>query len=162
MLKNTYKKLFLKYQNNARFPSLCLASENVFLSYFYSKNGHNWVEKYRIRINLKLVLKTTWKKLFLKYQDNARFPSLCLVSENSFLSYFYSKISHNSCNSERNYLIKKRFTLVLKRTYKKVFLNTRTMRGFRQCLWPLRIHIWTTFTQKTAITHQKMTTLEKN
>ncbi len=31
----------------------------------------------------KLVLKTTHKKLFLKYQDNARFPSLCLVSENA-------------------------------------------------------------------------------
>ncbi len=40
----TYKKVFLKYQDNARFPSLCLASENAFLSYFYSKNSHNPVE----------------------------------------------------------------------------------------------------------------------
>ena len=30
-----------------------------------------------------LVLKTTYKKVFLKYQVNARFPSLCLVSENA-------------------------------------------------------------------------------
>ncbi len=29
VLKTTYKKLFLKYQNNARFPSLCLASDNA-------------------------------------------------------------------------------------------------------------------------------------
>ncbi len=40
-----------------------------------------------------LVLKTTYKKLFLKYWDNARFPSLCLASENVFLSYFTQKMS---------------------------------------------------------------------
>ncbi len=28
-------------------------------------------------------MKTTYKKLVLKYQVNARFPSLCLVSENA-------------------------------------------------------------------------------
>ncbi len=30
-----------------------------------------------------LVLKTTFKKVFIKYQVNARIPSLCLVSENA-------------------------------------------------------------------------------
>ena len=30
-----------------------------------------------------LVLETTYKKVFLKYQINARFPSLCLASENA-------------------------------------------------------------------------------
>ncbi len=64
-----------------------------FLSYFYSKNGHNSVENDRTRKKFKLVLKTTYKNLSLKYQDSARFPSLCLASENAFLSYFYSKIA---------------------------------------------------------------------
>ncbi len=94
VLKTTYKKLFLKYQDNARFLSLCLASPNAFLSYFYSKIGHNSVENYRIGKKFTLVLKTTYTKLVLKYQDNARFPSLCLASENAFLSYFYSKKAH--------------------------------------------------------------------
>ncbi len=120
VLKTTYQKLVLKYQGNARFPSLCLASENAFLSYFYSKNAHNSVENYCIGKKFKLVLKTTYKKLFLKYQDNARFPSLCLASENALLSYFYSKNNHDSVENVRT---GKKFTLVLKTTYKKVFLN---------------------------------------
>ena len=37
-LKATYKKAFLKYQPNARFLLLCLASGNAFWSKFYSKN----------------------------------------------------------------------------------------------------------------------------
>ncbi len=41
VLKSTSKEIFLKYQDNARLLSLCLASDNVFFSYFYSKNGHN-------------------------------------------------------------------------------------------------------------------------
>ena len=84
VLKTTNKKLSLKYQDNARFPALCLAFENAFLSYFYSNNSHNSVENYCIRKKFQLVLKTTYKKLSLKYQDNARFPSLCLASENTF------------------------------------------------------------------------------
>ena len=73
----------------------CFASENVCL---YSKNGHNSEGNYLIRnINtLSLVLKTSYKKLVLKYQDNTRFPSLCMTSENVFLSYFYSGNGHNS------------------------------------------------------------------
>ena len=71
------------------------------------------MENYHIGINFKLVLKTTCQKLLLKHfvqgQDNARLPSLCLASENVFLSYFYSKNGHNS---EGNYLIRKKFTLV--------------------------------------------------
>ncbi len=39
---------------------------------------------YLIRKKITLVLKITYKKLVLKYQDNARFPSLCLTSENAF------------------------------------------------------------------------------
>ncbi len=120
VLKTTYKKLALKYQDNARFPSLCLASENAFLSYFYSKNGHNSVENYCIRKKFKLVLTTTYKKLFLKYQVNAWFPSLCLASENTFLSYFYSINGHNSVE---NYCFGKKFKLVLKTTYKKFVLK---------------------------------------
>ena len=34
------------------------------------------------------VLRTTDKKLVLKYQGNVRFPSFRLASENAFLSYF--------------------------------------------------------------------------
>ncbi len=96
VLKITYKKLSLKYRDNARFPSWCLASENAFLSYLYSKNGHKSVENYCVGKKFKLVLKTTDKKFVLKYQDNARFPLLCLASENAFFSYFYSKNGHNS------------------------------------------------------------------
>ncbi len=70
--------------------------KNAFLSYFYSENGHNSVENYCIGKNFKPVLKTTYKKLIIKYQDNTRFPSLCLASKNAFLSYFYSKNGHNS------------------------------------------------------------------
>ncbi len=79
-----YKKLVLKYWDNARFPSLCLASENAFSSYFYSKNGHNSQANYdRTGKKFTLVLMTTYKKVFLKYQVNTRFPSLCLASENA-------------------------------------------------------------------------------
>ncbi len=35
------------------FPSLCLASENAFFSYFYSKHGHNLVENYKITASKK-------------------------------------------------------------------------------------------------------------
>ncbi len=66
-------------------------SENAFLTYFYSKNAHNSVENYYIGKKFTLVLKTTYKKLVLKYQGNARFPSLCLASENAFLTYFLLK-----------------------------------------------------------------------
>ncbi len=98
LLKTTCKKLFVKYQCNARFPSLCLAPENTFFRYFYSKNAHNSVENHRIWIKFKLAPKTTCYKLFLKCEDNARFPSLSLASENAFLSYFYSKNGHNNNN----------------------------------------------------------------
>ncbi len=71
VLKTTYKKLYLKYQDHARFPSLCLASKNAFLNYLLLKNGHNSVENHRIRLQFKLVLKIICKKLYLKCQDNA-------------------------------------------------------------------------------------------
>ncbi len=74
VLKTTYKKLAIKYQGNARFTSLCLTSDNVFLRYFYSKNCHKRVENYCIE-KKKNVLKTTYEKPVLKYQGNARFPS---------------------------------------------------------------------------------------
>ncbi len=127
VLKTTYKKLVLKYQGNARFRSLCLASENAFLSYFYSKNGHNSVENYCIGKKFKLVLKTTYKKLVLKYQGNARFRSLCLASENAFLIYFYSKKGHNSVENDH---IEKKFKLVLKTIHKKLFLKYQDNQRF--------------------------------
>ena len=59
---------------NARFPSLCLASDDAFWSYFYSKNGHNSVESDRTGNNITHVLKTIYKKVLLKFQVNAGFP----------------------------------------------------------------------------------------
>ena len=110
VLKNTCKKLFLKCQDNARFPSLCLASENVFLK-FYSKNSHNSVENDHIRKKFKLILKTTYKKLFLKYLVNAKFPLLSLASENALLCYIFTpkKNGHNSVENDRT---GKKITLV--------------------------------------------------
>ncbi len=64
---------------------MCLASENAFLRYFYSKNGHNSVENDRTGKKFTPVLKTTYKKLCLKYQVNTKFPSLCLASENAIV-----------------------------------------------------------------------------
>ena len=100
---------------------MCLASENVFFSYFYSKNGHNSQGNYLIRKQNALVLKTTYKKLVLKYWDNATFPALCLASENAFLSYFYSKHTHNSAFNYK--LNRKKTKLALKTTYKKLVLK---------------------------------------
>ncbi len=89
VLKTTYEKLVLLYQSNARFPSLCLASENAFMSYFYSKNGHKSMENHHIRIKVKLVLKTICKKFYLKCQDNAKFlPCVCPVRECIFELFF--------------------------------------------------------------------------
>ena len=50
--------------------------------FLLKKNGHNSVENDHTRKKITLVLKATYKKVLLKYQVNARFPSLCLVSEN--------------------------------------------------------------------------------
>ncbi len=49
---------------------------------FLLKNGHNSVENDRTRKKCTLDLKTIFKNVFLKYQVNTRFPSLCLASEN--------------------------------------------------------------------------------
>ena len=67
-------------------------------------------ENNRTRKKFKLVLKTTYKKLVIKYQGNASFLSLCLASENAFLSYmyFYSKNGH-TCNSGENDRSRKKF-----------------------------------------------------
>ena len=73
--------------------SFIVFTENVFLSYFLLKKHHNSEGNYLIRKKFTLVLKTTYKKLYLKYQDHARFPLLCLASENAFVSYFYSKMA---------------------------------------------------------------------
>ncbi len=54
--------------------------------YFYSNNGHNSVENDHTGKNFILVLKTTYKKVFLKYHVNTRFLSLCLVSDNAIFS----------------------------------------------------------------------------
>ncbi len=51
--------------------------------YFYSKNAHNSAENDRTGKIFHLVLKTTYKKLFLKYQVNTRFSSLRLASGNA-------------------------------------------------------------------------------
>ncbi len=150
VLKTTYKKLVLKYQDNARFPSLCLASENAFLSYFYSKNGHNSAENDRTRKKFKLVLKTTYEKLVLKYQGNARFTSLCLASENAFLTYFYSKNGHNSAENDR---IRPKFKLVLMTTYEQLVLKYQDNARFPSLfLASENVFLCYIFTQKTAIT----------
>ncbi len=47
---------------------------------FVLKNSHNSVENNCINRKFILLLKTTYKKVFLKYQLNAVFPSLCLAS----------------------------------------------------------------------------------
>ncbi len=126
--KTSCKKLFLKYQDNARFPSLSLASENVFLSYFYSKKCRNSEKEITsLEKKITLVLKTTYQKLVLTHQVNARFPSLSLASEKAFLSYFYSKNGHNSVE---NYCIGKKFKLVLKTTYKKLVLKYQSNARF--------------------------------
>ena len=54
VLNATHKKLVVKYQENAKFPLLCLAFENAFLSYFHSKNSHNSVENYCTKTKLNL------------------------------------------------------------------------------------------------------------
>ncbi len=53
-----------------------------FLSYFYSKNSHNSEENGHMGKNFKLVLKPICK-VFIKYQANAMFCSLCLRSGNA-------------------------------------------------------------------------------
>ncbi len=60
--------------------------ECIFKLYFCSKNGHNSVENDRTGKIFTLVLKTTYKKVFLKYQVNTWFPSLCLASGNAKFS----------------------------------------------------------------------------
>ncbi len=35
-------------------------------------------------MKFKLILKPTYKKVFLKYQANVQFSSLCLAAENAF------------------------------------------------------------------------------
>ncbi len=114
LLKTTYKNVFLRYQLNQRFLLLCYASRKGFLSYFYSKTGHNSGENARIGKKFKLVLNTICKKVLLKYQPNQRFPSFCQACRNGFLSYFYSKHGHNSVENDHN---SKKFTLVLKTIY---------------------------------------------
>ncbi len=51
--------------------------------YFYSKNGHNSGANDRTGKKFLFVLKTTYKKVFLKYQVNPWFPSMCLASRNA-------------------------------------------------------------------------------
>ena len=75
VLKTTCKKPFLKYQHNTRFPSLCLASDNEFLSYFYSKSGHNSVENYCIGEYLNLFWRLPVRSFSYNYHDNARLIS---------------------------------------------------------------------------------------
>ncbi len=84
----------------------------------------------------KLVLKTIYKKFFLTDQDNVRFPSLCLASENAFLSYFTQKKPVKMTTLEKK-------KLVLKTTYKKLFLKYQdNARQYLLCVWPLRMHYW--------------------
>ncbi len=90
--KTIYNKGLLKYQANARFPSMCWAPGMHFWATFTKKQNktkkqitnynHHSGENHRIRKN-NLVMKTIYKKIFLKYQANTRLPSLCLASGNS-------------------------------------------------------------------------------
>ncbi len=75
---------------------------------------------------------TTYKKLVLKYHDNARFPSLCLGSE-----YFLAVFTHKMAITEWKTTISKIiFKFILKATCKKLFQNARTMQGFLHCARP--------------------------
>ncbi len=53
-----------------------------FWAIFLLNNGHNSAENDRTGKKFTFVLKTTYMKVFLKYQVNTRFPSLCLASGN--------------------------------------------------------------------------------
>ncbi len=64
--------------------------ECVFLSYFTKKMAITQKEITSPE-KITLVQKTTYKKLVLKYRDNARFPSMCLASENAFLTYIFTQ-----------------------------------------------------------------------
>ncbi len=85
--------------------------------------GENWVPEVNSFIVAADDLSWEWplreglmyKEVFLKYQANARFPSLCLPSGNGFLRYFYSrkKNSHNSGDNHDNGHIGKKCKLFL-------------------------------------------------
>ncbi len=80
-----------------------LASENAFL-YFYSKNGQNSVENDRTGKKISLVLimlKTVYKKVFLKYQVNTRSLLSCLASENDIFGGESSREKKKSWQANR-------------------------------------------------------------
>ncbi len=73
-----------------------------------------------------------YEKVFLKYQANAKFLSMCLPSGNAFLSYVYFK---KKKKAQEKMTVSKKITFLLKTNY-KVFINTRPMQGFLRCLCP--------------------------
>ncbi len=81
--------------------------------------------------NFNLVLNTTYMKLFLKYQNSAKFPSLCLASW--IFEPFYSKNGHNSVENyfRQNLHL---FLRICIRSFSKI---TRAMQGSIHCVWPM-------------------------
>ena len=72
-----------KCQDNARFPSLCKVSRNGFISYLYSKNGHNSVQNGHMGKKFKTCFEDHLEG-FPKIKLNQRFPSLWNVSGNFY------------------------------------------------------------------------------
>ncbi len=87
--KELGKKLVLNYQDNARFPSLSWPLTMYIWATFTEKMAITQKESTSLEKNLHLFwIKTTPKKLVLKYQVNARFPSLYLAPERHFWAIF--------------------------------------------------------------------------
>ena len=102
VLKTIYKNVFSKYQPNQRFPSIVLGLRETILElYFYSKNGQNLGANNRTEKKFTLVLKTTYKKVILKYQVNPLFPSMCLASKNAIFGGGRRKKKSRQVHRER-------------------------------------------------------------
>ncbi len=89
------------------------------------KNATNLKEITLLETNFKLFLKTTYKG-FLKYQNKLTqgFVQCVWPLRMQFEVFLLKKKKQkNGHNSVKNYRIRKQFTLVLKTTYKKLFLK---------------------------------------
>ena len=114
--RHNRKEAFPKIPGQCKVSFTVLGPWECIFKLFLLKNGHRSVENYHTGKNLHLWWRLPVRSFFLKYQCNARLPSSCLASENAFLSYFYSKNSHNSVE---NHHIRIKFKLVPKTTRKK-------------------------------------------
>ena len=87
ILKTTCKKLF-------KMPGQCQVSFTVLgfqkwpfrAIFLLNKMAITWVQMITLEKKITLVLKTTYKKVFLQYQVNLWFASMCLASKNAIFS----------------------------------------------------------------------------